>query len=116
MLLETIILSVTMTCYRATSKECGKDSLTTASGAKIESTETAYKHRYLAVSRELRDVFKYGTIVTIEGCSIEEYNGEWEVADTMAPSIKNTVDILINPGMKLTKEKVTIKCNGEQSN
>ena len=45
----------------------------------------------------------------MSGCSIEEYNGTWTVRDTMNKRIKNTVDLLINPGMKLTSEEVEIR-------
>lgn len=45
----------------------------------------------------------------MSGCSIEEYNGVWTVEDTMNKRIKNTVDLLINPGMKLTSEEVEIR-------
>lgn len=104
-----ILLIVWLTVYHATPQQCNADCLTTANGKKIESTETAYKHRYMAVSRDLLETYPYGTEVEVSGCSIEEYNGIWTVQDTMNKRIKNTVDLLINPGMKLTSEEVEIR-------
>ena len=92
---------VTATVYHAVEKQCNNDYLTTASGVKINSTNTAYTHRYLAVSRDLLDVFPYGTIVEIEGCGY--LDGQWIVADTMNKRYKGYIDLLINPNMKQGK-------------
>lgn len=107
-MVTNILIAVTLTCYHAVEAQCNANYLKTASGANIESTETAYKHRYIAVSRDLLEEYPYGTVVTIDSCSISEYNGEWIVQDTMNKRWRNAVDILINPGMRLTKEKVSI--------
>lgn len=108
-MIKEIILSVTLTCYHAVAAQCNGDSLTTASGAVICSTDSAYTHRYIVVSRDLLDEFPYGTPVEITGCSIEEYNGTWLVTDTMNKRYEGCVDVLISPGMPLTKEQVMIK-------
>lgn len=108
-MIAEIVMTVTLTCYHAVAAQCNEDSLTTASGAVICSTDSAYTHRYIAVSRDLLDEFPYGTPVEITGCSIEEYNGTWLVADTMNKRYSEYVDILVSPGMPLTKEEVTIK-------
>ena len=92
---------VTATVYHAVKEQCNNDYLTTASGVKISSTNTAYNHRYLAVSRDLLDIFPYGTIVEIEGCG--ELDGQWIVADTMNKRYKGYIDLLINPNMKQGK-------------
>jgi len=105
----TFIMAVTMTCYHAVPAQCNEDYLTTASGMKIISTDSAYIHRYVAVSRDLLKELPYGTCLVIEGCSIEEYNGVWIVSDTMNKRYKKTIDILISPGMPLLKEDVTAK-------
>lgn len=107
MILEAIV--VTLTCYHAVAAQCNEDSLTTASGAKIECTERAFDHHYVAVSQDLLDVYPYGTVIRIDSCSVDEYNSEFQVVDTMHPRIKNTVDVLVNPGMKLTKESVKVE-------
>ena len=102
------IYVVTATVYHATEEQCDSDCLVTASGAKISSAESAYEHRYLAVSRDLLDEFPYGTMVEVSGCG--ELDGEWVVADTMNRRYKGYIDLLINPDMKGGKwEGVRIK-------
>lgn len=99
---------VTATVYHAVEGQCDDSPLVTASGAKISSAESAYDHRYIAVSRDLLDVFPYGTMVEISGCG--ELDGIYEVQDTMAKRYKGYIDLLINPNMKGGKwEGVRIK-------
>ena len=99
---------VTATVYHAVEGQCDDSPLITASGAKIASAESAYDHRYIAVSRDLLDVFPYGTMVEISGCG--ELDGIYEVQDTMAKRYKGYIDLLINPNMKGGKwEGVRIK-------
>lgn len=98
---EREIYVVTATVYHAIEGQCDDSPLITASGAKIASAESAYGHRYLAVSRDLLDVFPYGTRVKVSGCG--ELNGEYIVADTMNRRYKGYIDILINPDMKIGK-------------
>ena len=105
---ETEVYVVTATVYHAVPEQCDKDCLVTASGAKISSAESAYEHRYLAVSRDLLDVFPYGTMVEVSGCG--ELDGVYTVADTLNKRYKGYIDILINPDMKGGKwEGVRIK-------
>lgn len=99
---------VTATVYHALEGQCDASPLVTASGARISSAESAYDHRYIAVSRDLLDVFPYGTMVEVSGCG--ELDGEWVVADTMNRRYKGYIDLLINPDMKGGKwEGVRIK-------
>ena len=72
--------------------------MVTASGAKIASVDSAYEHRYLAVSRDLIDELPYGTMVEVSGCG--ELDGVYTVADTLNKRYKGYIDILINPDMK----------------
>lgn len=95
---ESEVYVVTATVYHAVEGQCDDNPLVTASGAKISSAESAYEHRYLAVSRDLLDVFPYGTMVEVSGCG--ELDGEWVVADTMNRRYKGYIDLLINPDMK----------------
>lgn len=95
---ESEVYVVTATVYHAVEGQCDNSPLVTASGAKIKSAESAYEHRYLAVSRDLLDVFPYGTIVEVSGCG--ELDGIYCVVDTMAKRFKGYVDILINPDMR----------------
>lgn len=99
---------VTATVYHATEEQCDSDCLVTASGARISSAESAYDHRYIAVSRDLLDVFPYGTKVEVSGCG--ELDGVYTVADTLNKRYKGYIDILINPDMRGGKwEGVRIK-------
>lgn len=99
---------VTATVYHATKGQCDSTPLVTASGAKITSADSAYGHRYIAVSRDLLDVFPYGTIVEVSGCG--ELDGVYTVVDTLNKRYKGRIDLLINPDMKCGKwEGVRIK-------
>ena len=95
---EVEVYVVTATVYHAVEEQCDKDCLVTASGAKISSAESAYEHRYLAVSRDLLDVFPYGTMVEVSGCG--KLDGLYTVADTLNKRYKGYIDLLINPDMK----------------
>ena len=95
---EREIYVVTATVYHAVEGQCDDSPLITASGAKIASAESAYDHRYIAVSRDLLDVFPYGTMVEVSGCG--ELDGRWVVADTMNRRYKGYIDLLINPDMR----------------
>lgn len=105
---EVDVYVVTATVYHAVEGQCDGNPLVTASGAKIASAESAYEHRYLAVSRDLLDVFPYGTMVEVSGCG--ELDGVYTVADTLNKRYKGYIDILINPDMRGGKwEGVRIK-------
>lgn len=105
---EREVYVVTATVYHAVEGQCDDSPLVTASGARISSAESAYEHRYLAVSRDLLDVFPYGTMVEVSGCG--ELDGEWVVSDTMNRRYKGYIDLLINPDMRGGKwEGVRIK-------
>jgi 3D (Asp-Asp-Asp) domain-containing protein len=105
---EVDVYVVTATVYHAVEGQCDSDCLVTASGAKIASADSAYEHRYLAVSRDLLDVFPYGTTVEVSGCG--ELDGVYTVADTLNKRYKGYIDILINPDMRGGKwEGVRIK-------
>jgi 3D (Asp-Asp-Asp) domain-containing protein len=105
---EREVYVVTATVYHAVKGQCDDSPLVTASGAKISSAESAYEHRYLAVSRDLLDVFPYGTKVEVSGCG--ELDGVYTVADTLNKRYKGYIDLLINPDMRGGKwEGVRIK-------
>lgn len=93
------IYVVNASVYHAVEGQCDDTPLITASGKKISSSDTAYEHRYLAVSRDLLDVFPYGTKVEISGCG--ELDGVYRVEDTMNKRYAHQIDILINKDMKI---------------
>lgn len=97
---------VTATVYNAVVEQCNSDPSHTASMFKLD-LKNPYKHRVIAVSRDLRSVFPYGTEVVISGTG---YDGIYFVEDTMNKRYNNWIDILINEDMKIGKWKnVTIK-------
>lgn len=95
---EVDVYVVTATVYHAVAGQCDDSPLVTASGARINSAESAYEHRYLAVSRDLLDAFPYGTMVEVSGCGA--LDGVYTVEDTMNRRYKGYIDLLINPDMK----------------
>ena len=94
---------VTMTVYRPTCKGCNN---ITASGKRINMSDP-YSHKWIAVSRDLRKLYPYGTKVEISGSNF--YDGIFYVEDTMHPKWKNRIDILTSKRQPLTIGKVTIK-------
>lgn len=93
------IYVVNASVYHAVEGQCDDTPLITASGKKISSSDTAYEHRYIAVSRDLLATFPYGTRVEISGCG--ELDGVYRVEDTMNKRYAHQIDILINEDMKI---------------
>lgn len=65
--------------------------LTMAGGKKIN-PENCYK-KYIAISRDLKWLYPYGTIVEISNCG--DLNGTYEVQDTKGEGYYHQIDILI---------------------
>jgi 3D (Asp-Asp-Asp) domain-containing protein len=91
---------VTVTTYTASKNETDNTPLITASGFKLDSLNPA-KHRIIAVSRDLKSKWEFGTKVKILNAGI--YNGVYQVLDVMNKRFKNRIDILINPDDQHTK-------------
>ena len=78
----------------------------TASGFKINE-ENPGEHRIIAISWDLRKMFKFGEKVLVEG--IGKYSGIYTVRDLMASRWKNRIDILRNPeDLLITYHKVKV--------
>ena len=72
-----------VTAYTASKKENGGHSLT--------ANNTKLKHGYVAVSRDLlKSGWKFGDKIYIETLGI------FEIQDTMAPWMKNTIDVFMH--------------------
>lgn len=99
---EVIIpeIAVTLTTYKAIEGETDSTPLITASGFKIKPNK-AREHRIIAVSRDLKKKWKWGTRVRVRGAG--KYNGEYRVHDLMNKRYKNRIDVLIGGGDKQTK-------------
>jgi 3D (Asp-Asp-Asp) domain-containing protein len=83
---------VTATTYKANSAETDEDPHITASGFVID-MDNPYKHRLIAISRDLKRKWKFGTKVLIQGTG--EHDGVYYVRDLMNKRYKKRVDILI---------------------
>ena len=85
---------VTLTTYKSVGSETDKHPRITASGFKI-SKKNPKKHRIMAVSRDLKKKYPFGTKLTIKNAG--KFNGEYVVQDVMNKRYKKRIDILINP-------------------
>lgn len=98
---------VTSTIYHAVEAQTNSDPGHTASMFKLDLTNP-YKHRIIAVSRDLLKKFPMGSWVKIEGT---KYDGIFQVQDKMNKRYKKRIDILINVSMgrlgKWNRVKVT---------
>ena len=90
-------ISVTLTTYTTSAKETDSTPHITASGFKID-TLNPMKHRIIAVSRDLKKKWKFGTKVRITGAG--KYNGTYYVRDLMNKRYKKRIDILIGKNHK----------------
>ena len=101
-----VITHVTLTTYNAVKSQTNEDSLTTASGMKIDLNRVKNgTQRYCAVSKNLLYLLPYGSIIHIEG------HGYYIVADTMHPRFNHYIDILQDvskPNFKKEKVKITL--------
>lgn len=89
---------VTLTTYRANEAETDSTPNITASGFKITNPK---KHRIIAVSRDLKRKWKWGTKVRIVGAG--KYSGTYKVQDVMNKRYTKRIDILIGNNDKQTK-------------
>lgn len=96
---------VVATVYNAVPKQTNSDPGNTASMFALD-LENPYKHKIIAVSRDLLVKYPMGTYVRISGT---RYDGIYQVQDKMNKRWHRRIDILINVGMPLGKwDKVKI--------
>ena len=101
-----VFKQVSLTTYTTDSNETDSTPLITASGFKLDSLNPK-KHRVIAISRELKELFSFGDKVMISNAG--KYNGIWFIHDLMNKKWKNKIDILINPNdRQMSLEKVVI--------
>jgi 3D (Asp-Asp-Asp) domain-containing protein len=100
-MIETITPEiVTLTTYKATESETDSTPNITASGFKITNPK---KHRIIAVSRDLKRKWGWGTKVRIVGAG--KYSGTYRVHDVMNKRYRKRIDILVGHNDKQTKLK-----------
>jgi 3D (Asp-Asp-Asp) domain-containing protein len=91
---------VTVTTYTPSIEETDSTPLITASGFKI-SERNPKRHRIVAVSRDLKRKYRFGTKIRIKGAG--SYDGEYTIRDVMNKRHRNRVDILVGKRDKQTK-------------
>lgn len=96
---------VTCTVYNAVPAQCNEDPSHTAFMFELD-LSNPYRHRIIAVSRDLLDKYPKGTKVLVEGTG--KYDGIYTVMDKMNKRYTKRIDILINEDMPLGKWNVTI--------
>lgn len=86
---------VTATKYNAVVAQCDDDPLITADCSKINLTKlNNYELRWIAISRDLKEFYNFGDVVTIE-CENPALCGEWEVHDVMNKRFTKKIDFLV---------------------
>jgi 3D (Asp-Asp-Asp) domain-containing protein len=93
---------VTLTTYTPTAEECDSTPLITASGFKINESNPK-RHRIIAVSRDLKRKYKFGTKLRIKGAG--KYDGTYTVRDVMNKRYTKRIDILVGKSDRQTKLK-----------
>ena len=91
---------VTLTTYTPTAEECDSTPLITASGFKINESNPK-RHRIIAVSRDLKRKYKFGTKLRIKGAG--KYDGTYTVRDVMNKRYTKRIDILVGKSDRQTK-------------
>ena len=86
------------TVYNAVPEQTNSDPGHTATMFKLD-LSNPYKHRIIALSRDLLVKYPYGSQVLVKGT--KDYDGVYNVEDTMNKRYTNRVDILINEEMQI---------------
>lgn len=86
---------VLATKYNPVPEQCDEDPLITADNSLINLDKlNNHDLRWIAVSRDLLDIFNYGDTVVIDSEN-HRLNGEWIVHDTMNKRFSNRIDFLV---------------------
>jgi len=94
------VITVTLTTYTVDPSQTDNTPLITASGFKLDNLNPR-RHRVIAISRDLKTRFKFGSRVRITNAG--RFNGVYVVRDLMNKRFRRKIDILINPKDKHTK-------------
>ena len=85
------------TVYNAVPEQTNSDPGHTAFMFELD-LDNPYKHKIIAVSRDLLKEYPKGTLVCVEGTA---YDGEYIVMDKMNKRYTNRIDLLINQEMQI---------------
>jgi len=91
---------VTVTAYTPSVEECDSTPHITASGFKID-TLNPERHKIIAVSRDLKHKWKFGTKIKVLG--IGKYSGIYTIKDVMNRRFRKRIDILVGKQSKQFK-------------
>lgn len=92
---QKMIAKVTATVYNPVIEQCDSDPLITADNSKIDLDKLNSGHlKWIAISRDLRKHFEYGSKVRIKCKTDPSINGVYEVRDCMNPRYSSRIDIL----------------------
>jgi len=91
---------VIATVYNAVPEQCNTDVQHTAFMFKID-LKNPYKHRIIAVSRDLLSRFPNKSKVMVSGAG--KYDGVWIVRDKMNKRYTKRIDFLVNKEVRLGK-------------
>lgn len=97
---QVIQFLVTVTMYEAVVGQCDNTPFVTSCGRKINPNK-ASEQKWIAVSRDLLKVFKYGDKVKLSNAGKKD--GIYTITDTMNKRFKNKIDILETEGTHLYK-------------
>ena len=97
--------NVTATVYNAVVEQCNSDPKHTAFMFELD-LSNPYKHRIIAVSRDLLRKFPNKTKVLVSGAG--KYDGVWTVRDKMNIRWVKRIDFLVNEEVKVGKWKNVI--------
>ena len=86
---------VKATVYNPDTAQCNGNPLVTACNSRIDLTKLkSGELRWLAVSRDLLDVYSYGDTLNVFVNENHPYNGQWVVKDTMNKRYTYSIDFL----------------------
>jgi len=103
------IKNITGTCYQAVKNQCDDSPLLTANQKKINEQDPL-SHRWIAVSRDLKEFYAFGDTIVVSGTKNAIYDGKWVVQDLMNVRWKNKIDFLVGKNDYIDKfENLTIK-------
>lgn len=92
---------VRATYYNPVPGQCQGNPLVTADNSRIDHSSLASGElKWIAISRDLRAEYPYGTKVRLVSVDAPEINGVYEVHDCMAPRFRYSIDILTPIGTR----------------
>jgi len=103
------IKNVVATCYYPSVNQCDDSPLLTANQKKING-DNPLSHRWIAISRDLKEIYSFGDTIIVSGTKRGVYDGKWVVQDLMNKRWTSKIDFLVGENDYIDKfENLTIK-------